>query len=432
VLLAVTAGMYAVHHGPDGLRAIAERVHAHTAAIADGLAARSVRRLNRHFFDPLTVEVTDAAGCVDRAREAGLLLRLVDEHHVGITCSEITTDAHAAAVVQAVAPDGIPGGIPGGYEGGIPDQLRRTSSYLEHPVFHQHRSETAMLRYLRAVSDQDYALDRRMIPLGSCTMKLNATAELEPISWPGFAEMHPLAPLGDVAGYRVLIEQLEEWLAEITGYAAVSIRPNAGSQGEPAGLLAIRAYHRDRGEAQRDVCVIPSSAQGTNAVSAVHSGFRVVVVASREDGRVDLDELAAKCAVHGDQLAAVMVTYPRRRHCGRERSAACPRGLPHRRSGHGRRGGEVTSGAPSPTLQKPLALAYVPSYLAMAGTRISSPCAALSKTPTSSTCRSTPASPDRLQENHDEQPHEPPVHRRTRVDRNGRRHCPRRGHGVRR
>ncbi|NYI45050.1 glycine dehydrogenase [Nocardioides aromaticivorans] len=309
VLLAITAGMYAVYHGPDGLRRIAGQVHARTAEIASELEVRGVRRVNRHFFDTVVVEVADAVAVVARARAAGILLRPVDATHVGITCSEITTAEHVATVVDAVEPR-TDGGVMVQVGTGIPAALRRTSAFLEHPVFHRHRSETAMLRYLRALSDKDYALDRGMIPLGSCTMKLNATAEMEPISWPGFADMHPLAPLEDVAGYRVLVEQLEEWLAEITGYAAVSIQPNAGSQGELAGLLAIRAYHHDRGEARRDVCLIPSSAHGTNAASAVLAGFRVVVVASREDGTVDLDDLAAKCAEHTDRLAAVMVTYP--------------------------------------------------------------------------------------------------------------------------
>ncbi|GAB3861086.1 aminomethyl-transferring glycine dehydrogenase [Nocardioides maradonensis] len=305
VLLAVTASMYAVHHGPDGLRAIAERVQAHTAELARRLAARGVRRTNRLFFDTLTLEVADAAACVARAHEAGVLLRLVDETHVGVACSEITTEAHLEVVVAALAQ----GAGVAAEDAELPAGLRRTTAYLEHPVFHRYRSETAMLRYLRALSDKDYALDRGMIPLGSCTMKLNATSEMEPISWPGFADVHPLAPLEDVAGYRELVEQLEAWLAEITGYAAVSIQPNAGSQGELAGLLAIRSYHRDRGE-DRDVCLIPASAHGTNAASAVLAGFRVVVVASREDGTVDLDDLTAKCEEHSERLAAIMVTYP--------------------------------------------------------------------------------------------------------------------------
>jgi glycine dehydrogenase len=192
----------------------------------------------------------------------------------------------------------------------LPSGLLSTSPFLTHPVFHQHRSETAMLRYLRKLSDRDFALDRGMIPLGSCTMKLNATTEMEPVSWPAFADLHPFAPLTDATGYLTLIEQLETWLAEITGYAKVSIQPNAGSQGELAGLLAIRAYHRSNGQAGRDVCLIPASAHGTNAASAVMAGMRVVVVASRPDGTVDLSDLEAKCAKHAEDLAAIMVSYP--------------------------------------------------------------------------------------------------------------------------
>src|SRR5690606_17186880 len=203
-----------------------------------------------------------------------------------------------------VAPAGEPG------PGNLPARLRRTSDFLTHPVFHAHRGETAMLRYLRRLADADYALDRGMIPLGSCTMKLNATTELEPITWPEFADLHPYAPPAQAAGYRVLVEQLQRWLAEVTGYAAVSVQPNAGSQGELAGLLAIRAYHRDRGEAQRDVCLIPASAHGTNAASAVLAGLRVVVVACDDEGNVDLVDLDRKLAAHPGRVAAIMVTYP--------------------------------------------------------------------------------------------------------------------------
>ncbi|NJC73257.1 aminomethyl-transferring glycine dehydrogenase [Planosporangium thailandense] len=308
VLLAVIASMYAVYHGADGLRGIARRVHRRAVQLAAALrTAAGVGLVHDAFFDTLLVRAPGRArAIVADARRQGVLLRLVDDDHVGISCSETTTGAHLSTVFTAFgvapgvgdpsAPDALPAG------------LSRTSDFLTHPVFHRYRSETAMLRYLRRLSDRDYALDRGMIPLGSCTMKLNATTEMEPISFAGFADVHPFAPAAD--GYARLVADLEGWLAEITGYAKVSIQPNAGSQGEFAGLLAIRAYHRSRGEADRDVCLIPASAHGTNAASAVLAGMRVVVVASRADGTVDLDDLRAKCEEHSHRLAAIMVTYP--------------------------------------------------------------------------------------------------------------------------
>ncbi|MGA3487473.1 aminomethyl-transferring glycine dehydrogenase [Micromonosporaceae bacterium DT55] len=307
VLLAVMAGMYAVYHGPDGLRRIAERVHAMADRLAGGLRAGGVETGAEPFFDTVTAVVPQrAAAVVAAAAERGVNLRLVDADRVGIACDETTTEEHLRAVWAAFGVD-APTGEP---QSPAPAGPARSTAYLTHPVFHAHRSETAMLRYLRRLADFDYALDRGMIPLGSCTMKLNATAEMEPISWPGFADLHPFAPAAQTTGYRELISSLEEWLAEVTGYDAVSVQPNAGSQGELAGLLAIRAYHRDRGETHRTVCLIPSSAHGTNAASAVMAGMRVVVVACDADGNVDLVDLDAKIAKHRDELAAIMVTYP--------------------------------------------------------------------------------------------------------------------------
>jgi len=307
VLLAVIASMYAVYHGPEGLRAIAAHTHQAAARLAAGLRAADIRIEHEAFFDTVTALVPGRADdVVAQAAGRGINLRRVDADRVAIACDETTTDAHLAAVwaafgatpVAAAAPDALPAA------------LRRESGYLTHPVFATHRSETAMLRYLRRLADRDYALDRGMIPLGSCTMKLNATTEMEPITWPELADIHPFAPEDQTAGYRSLIAELERWLAEITGYDAVSVQPNAGSQGELAGLLAIRAYHHDRGAAHRDVCLIPQSAHGTNAASAVMAGMRVVVVGTDAGGNVDLADLDRKLDAHREELAAIMVTYP--------------------------------------------------------------------------------------------------------------------------
>ncbi|PWU62258.1 glycine dehydrogenase (aminomethyl-transferring) [Micromonospora globispora] len=307
VLLAVMAGMYAVYHGPDGLRAIARRTHDMAARLAAGLRAGGVEVVDVAFFDTVTALVPGrAAQVVAAAAERNVNLRLVDGDRVGISCDETTTPAHLAAVWAAFGVDGVDGDV----DAALPEALARTSDFLTHPVFRTHHSETAMLRYLRRLSDFDYALDRGMIPLGSCTMKLNATTEMEPITWPEFAHIHPFAPEAQTAGYREMIAQLEAWLAEVTGYDAVSVQPNAGSQGELAGLLAIRAYHASRDAGRRDVCLIPSSAHGTNAASAVMAGMRVVVVACDADGNVDLVDLDAKIDKHRDALAAIMVTYP--------------------------------------------------------------------------------------------------------------------------
>jgi glycine dehydrogenase len=308
VLLAVTASMYAVHHGPEGLRAIAERTHARAAEIATNLRAAGFKVVNDTFFDTLTVEVPGrGAEFVEAARAQGLHIRGIDADHVGFSTSETTTPATVLALLRVF---GI--AVDPGLENvrGLPEGLERDTDYLTHEVFNSHRSETQMLRYLRRLSGRDYALDRGMIPLGSCTMKLNATTEMEPISLPGFADLHPFAPAEDAAGHRQLVADLEGWLAVVTGYDRVSIQPNAGSQGELAGLLAIRGYHRSRGEQQRDVCLIPSSAHGTNAASAVMAGMKVVVVKAAADGSVDLEDLRAKCEQHSESLAAIMVTYP--------------------------------------------------------------------------------------------------------------------------
>jgi glycine dehydrogenase len=305
VLLAVTASMYAVYHGPAGLRTIAAGIHHTTADLAGDLAAAGVELVHTSFFDTLLARVPGrAARVVADARANGVHLRHVDADHVGISIGEDVSPEALAAVRSAFGAG--TGAAPLGDLAGS----ERTSAYLTHPVFNTHHSETSMLRYLRALSDRDFALDRGMIPLGSCTMKLNATTEMEPISYPGFADLHPFVPAEDAQGYASLIGTLESWLAEVTGYAQVSIQPNAGSQGELAGLLAIRAYHQARGDEQRRVCLIPSSAHGTNAASAVMAGMRVVVVKATEDGSVDLDDLKAKVEAHHGQLAGIMVTYP--------------------------------------------------------------------------------------------------------------------------
>jgi len=309
VLLAVIAGLYATYHGPDGLRAIAGRVHELTAALAARLRAGGLEVVGETFFDTIRVRVPGRAEEIAAAaRIRRVNLRVVDGDTLAVALDETTT----AAVLDAVA-DAF--GVAGeGWEAdgatGIPPSLTRTSAILTHPVFHRYHSETEMLRYLRRLADRDLALDRSMIPLGSCTMKLNATTEMIPITWPEFGRMHPFAPLDQAAGYRELFTDLEEWLCEITGYDAVSLQPNAGSQGELAGLLAIRAYHQSRGDTRRTVCLIPASAHGTNAASATMAGMRVVVVRCDDDGNVDFDDLKHAAATHADDLGALMVTYP--------------------------------------------------------------------------------------------------------------------------
>ena len=305
VLLAVMAAMYASYHGADGLRAIARRTHDAAARIADSIAAGGFSVAHANFFDTIEVHAPGQADTIlARARHDGINLRRVDADTIGIACDETTTDADIDAVLRAFDVAGVtPRALAQPIE-------NRTSEYLTHPAFNRYRTETAMLRYLRALSDKDIALDRSMIPLGSCTMKLNATTEMEPITWPGFAQLHPFAPVDDTAGIRELITTLEGWLVAVTGYDRVSLQPNAGSQGEFAGLLAIRGYHLSRGDVDRDVCLIPSSAHGTNAASAVMAGMRVVVVGCRENGDVDLDDLRAKIAANEGRVAAIMITYP--------------------------------------------------------------------------------------------------------------------------
>ncbi|MBI9113821.1 aminomethyl-transferring glycine dehydrogenase [Sanguibacter sp. YZGR15] len=318
-LLAIVASMYAVYHGPAGLRGIAERVHARAVAVADGLRAAGVTVEHDVFFDTVRAVVPGrAAAVVAAADAAGVNVYAPDADHVQVACDETTTPETVRTVVAAFT-EGTAGldaargprtddaGTPASV---IPEALRRTSDYLTHPVFHAHRSETQMMRYLRTLADKDLALDRTMIPLGSCTMKLNAAVQMEPVSWPEFAGLHPFAPREQAAGYTELITSLEASLAEITGYAAVSVQPNAGSQGEFAGLLAIRDYHRSRGEGGRTVCLIPASAHGTNAASAAMAGMRVVVVATADDGEILLDDLRAKLDQHGSEVAAIMITYP--------------------------------------------------------------------------------------------------------------------------
>ena len=307
VLLAVMAAMYASYHGADGLAAIARRVHGRARAVAAGLSAGGVEVVHDAFFDTVLALVPGRAAEIrDAAKARGVNVWLVDDDHVSMSCDEATSAQHVEAVVAAFG-----GAASDGFDG--PAIATRTSEFLTHPAFTKYRTETEMMRYLRSLADKDIALDRSMIPLGSCTMKLNAAAEMEPITWPEFARQHPFSPASDTPGLRKLIADLEMWLTGITGYDAVSLQPNAGSQGEYAGLLAIQAYHAERGQPDRDVCLIPSSAHGTNAASAAMVGMRVVVVAcraGRRGGDVDLDDLRAKVIEHADRLSTLMITYP--------------------------------------------------------------------------------------------------------------------------
>ena len=309
VLLAVMASMYAVYHGPQGLTAIARGVHRRAVALAAALGSTDgVQVVHDAVFDTILARVPGRADAVVAGALAeGINVWRVDADQVSVSCDETTTDEHLTAVLRAF---GGSGGVIVAEADAIPEALQRTSAFLTHPVFHTHRSETSMLRYLRRLADLDYALDRGMIPLGSCTMKLNATTEMAAVTWPEFADLHPFAPTDQVAGSVALVRQLEQWLVEVTGYDAVSLQPNAGSQGELSGLLAIRAFHRSTGQGARTVCLIPASAHGTNAASAVMAGMKVVVVKTASQGDVDLDDLRAKVEAHRDDLAAIMVTYP--------------------------------------------------------------------------------------------------------------------------
>nr|WP_269045310.1 aminomethyl-transferring glycine dehydrogenase [Paenarthrobacter sp. Z7-10] len=309
VLLAVMAGMYAVYHGPGGLRAIASRVASRAASVAAAARTAGHTVVHPNFFDTVKIHLSSGSGhaaaeIVAAAHEAGYLLRLVDHDHIQIAVDETTTEADLAVVARLLGAKSDP---PAAAVDIVP---ARSTDYLSNAVFSAHNSETQMLRYLRRLSDADYALDRGMIPLGSCTMKLNATAEMAAVSWPEFSNLHPYAPAQDTVGIVEMATQLENWLAEITGYDAVSVQPNAGSQGELAGLLAIRAYHRENGQPERRVVLIPSSAHGTNAASAVMAGMRVVAVATDGFGNVDVDDLKRQVTLHADDLAAIMITYP--------------------------------------------------------------------------------------------------------------------------
>ncbi|MGV8897618.1 MAG: aminomethyl-transferring glycine dehydrogenase [Burkholderiaceae bacterium] len=312
VLLAVMAAMYAVYHGPAGIRRIAQRVHRTTGVLAAGLRQLGYDIANAAFFDTLTVQVKLADKLHAAAQAQGINLRRIDDHHVGISLDETTNRDDIKllwsifAGEQTLDFDAIEATVGDAF----PAALARTSGFLTHPVFNRYHAEHEMLRYLRSLADKDLALDRTMIPLGSCTMKLNATSEMLPVSWPEFSNIHPYAPTGQTIGYREMIDQLEDMLCAATGYAAVSLQPNAGSQGEYTGLLVIHAYHASRGEAHRNVCLIPSSAHGTNPASATMAGMQVVVVACDARGNVDLADLQAKAELHSKNLAAAMVTYP--------------------------------------------------------------------------------------------------------------------------
>ena len=304
VLLAVLAAMYAGYHGAEGLTAIARRVHGHARTVAAGLSAAGIDVVHESFFDTVLARVPGRAIEIQAAAKSrGINIWRADADHVSVSCDEATTDAHVALVLDAFGAE-VAGDAVG------PEISTRATGFLNYPAFCNYRTETSMMRYLRMLSDKDIALDRSMIPLGSCTMKLNAAAEMESITWPEFGKLHPFGPVDDSPGMRRMIADLQNWLTGITGYDEISLQPNAGSQGEYAGLLAIRDYYADRGESHRDVCLIPSSAHGTNAASAALAGMRVMVIGCRDNGDVDLDELRAKIAENADTLAALMITYP--------------------------------------------------------------------------------------------------------------------------
>jgi glycine dehydrogenase len=311
VLLAVIASMYAVYHGPEGLTHIARNIHRRAATLAAGLRKLGFVPKSEVFFDTVTVDAgAKQHEIVARALAEKINLRIGEKGTLGIALDETTTAAQVEAVWRAFGGELDYAAIEAGSREALPHELKRNRAFLTHPVFHAHRSETELLRYMRKLSDRDLALDRAMIPLGSCTMKLNATAEMIPLTWPEFGNLHPFAPRAQAAGYHALFERLEQWLCDITGYDAISLQPNSGAQGEYAGLLAIRGYHAARNEPHRNVCLIPSSAHGTNPASASMAGMEVVVVACDARGDVDVDDLRAKATKHADNLAAVMITYP--------------------------------------------------------------------------------------------------------------------------
>ena len=307
-LLAIVAGAYAMYHGPEGLRAIAERLHTNAARVATALQKAGYGIVHKNFFDTVVVEAPGAADeLVAKALNAGVNIRRFDANRVGISVGESHDDAVLGRLVKALGGELSAEADPAF---GIPDALLRTDDYMQHPIFHKYRSETEMMRYLRRLSDKDLALDRTMIPLGSCTMKLNAAAEMEPISWPEFAGVHPLAPADQAQGWHELIRELSDWLVAITGYDAVSLQPNSGASGEYAGLRAIRSYHEANGDHQRNTVLIPLSAHGTNAASAALAGLKVAGVATASDGSIDVEDLKAKIEKYGDAIAGIMITYP--------------------------------------------------------------------------------------------------------------------------
>jgi len=319
VLPAVVASMYAVYHGPEGLKRIARRVATYTAIFAQGLQSLGYKLRKETAFDTVWIAIGESsASLIERALHAGINLRKACDKSVSISLDETTTREDIQALWQVFASESanqaqaLPSfeSFEKGIEPLIPESLRRTSAFLTHPVFNCYHSETGMLRYIRQLSDKDLALDRSMIPLGSCTMKLNATSEMIPITWPEFANVHPFAPADQLAGYQLLDQQLRDWLCQATGYKGISLQPNAGSQGEYAGLLVIQAYHRAQGQGHRNICLIPSSAHGTNPASAQMVGMTVVVTKCDENGNVDMADLQAKCEQHSANLAAVMITYP--------------------------------------------------------------------------------------------------------------------------
>jgi glycine dehydrogenase len=309
VLLAVMAAMYAVYHGPDGLTRIARRTHRLAAILAAALRSAGVA-VGERFFDTLHVKAVDAEAIHARARAAGINLRAIDSEALGISLDETTTRADVVALAQLFGASADVDALDAATADALPQDLKRSSAFLQHPVFNTHHSEHELLRYMRALADKDLAMDRTMIPLGSCTMKLNATAEMIPVTWPQFGAIHPLAPAEQSSGYAQLIGELEAMLVECTGYDAVSLQPNSGAQGEYAGLLAIRAYHRARGEAHRDICLIPESAHGTNPASAQMCGMKVVVTKCDANGNVDVDDIRAQAEKYSERLAALMITYP--------------------------------------------------------------------------------------------------------------------------